>query len=91
MAATPRCHTNDEDGDKKVHPTKNQYVFTLRDMSTTSQKCCCSVMVIYQISNAMYILMPTLCFLSAVFYYPFSDISLGQHVTVHRKIMMSKH
>jgi hypothetical protein len=63
---------------------RNQYVFTLRDMSTTSQKCCCSVMVIYQsssacwasekwyhyqdqISNAMYSLMPALCFYSAVF------------------------
>jgi hypothetical protein len=22
MAATPRCHTDDEDDDKKVHPTK---------------------------------------------------------------------
>ena len=22
MAALPRCHTNDKDGDKKVHPTK---------------------------------------------------------------------
>ena len=31
---------------------RNQYVFTLRDMSTISQKCCCSVMVIYQSSSA---------------------------------------
>ena len=63
---------------------RNQYVFTLRDMSTTSQKCCCSVMVIYQsssacwssekqnhyqnqISNAMHILMPALCFYCVVF------------------------
>ena len=68
----------------KYWMARNQYVFTLRDMSTTSQKCCCSVMAIYQsssacwssvkrkhyqnqISNAMYILMPALCFYSAVF------------------------
>ena len=69
---------------EKQNKNNTQYVFTLRDMSTTSQKCCCSVMVIYQsssaccysekrkhyqnqIANAMYSLMPTLCFYSAVF------------------------
>ena len=68
----------------KYWMARNQYVFTLRDMSTTSQKCCCSVMAIYQsssacwssvkrkhyqnqIANAMYSLMPTLCFYCAVF------------------------
>jgi hypothetical protein len=39
-------------GKSKDWLARNQYVFTLRDMSTTSQKCCCSVMVIYQSSSA---------------------------------------